>query len=176
MTGRRRGRIPADVRGIVLPVAGWVVGLGVVLYVVGSLRYSLAEALLAVTLAAVVLGLAPWAVSRTARRSERAYWVSTPRQEAVPPSALDYRLVRIRRDLRDAAERDDRPDEIQPLLRELAAERLRAHHDVDLDTEPERARALLDPQLWHYLSTRPPGTRRRSRAVLNTALEGIEKL
>ncbi|MFK5633113.1 MULTISPECIES: hypothetical protein [unclassified Ornithinimicrobium] len=176
MRTARRGRIPAEVRTLVLPVAGWVVALGVVLFVVGSLRYSMAEALLVVLLAAVVLALVPWSVTRTARRSERAYWVSTPRQESVPPAALDYRLVRIRRDLRDAVERDDRPDEIYPLLRELTTERLRSRHDLDLDSEPERVRALVDPQLWRYLTTPPTDTRRRSRAAVHTALEGIEKL
>jgi len=84
--------------------------------------------------------------------------------------------VRLRRDLRDAVERDDRSDEIYPVLRGLAAERLRAHHQIDLDTEPERARQVVDADLWRYLTTPPTDTRKRSRTSLQTAIEGIENL
>lgn len=169
-------RGPGNPRGSVLPVAGFVLLLGGLLFYVGSLRYSVPEAVAAVLLGALVLALVPWAVSGTGHDAERAFWVSTPRAEAAPPSALDYRLVRLRRDLRDAIERDDRTDEIYPVLRELAAERLRAHHQVDLDTEPERARQVVDPHLWRYLTTPPTDTRKRSRTSLQTAIEGIEKL
>ena len=89
---------------------------------------------------------------------------------------MDYRLVRIRRDLRDALERDDREDPVWPLLRDLAAERLRARHDIDLDADPEAARQVVDPLLWRYLTTPPTDARKRSRSALHTAIEGIEKL
>ena len=173
----RRGRLlPRDQAAVVLPALGLCLALGLALYLIGSLRHSVLEAVLLVLLASLVIALVPWALSRTNRYAERAHWASTPREESVPPSALDYRLVRLRRDLRDALERDDRTDEIQPLLRELTAERLRSRHDVDLDAEPDRAEQLLDPDLWRYLTTAPTGTRRRSRALLHTAIEGIEKL
>ena len=128
------------------------------------------------TLAALAAALVPWALSRTSRYAERAYWASTPRQESVPPAALDYRLVRLRRDLRDALERDDRADEIHPLLRELTRERLEALHGIDLDTDPEAARAVMDPHLWRYLTHPPTDERRRSKSALHTAIEGVEKL
>lgn len=172
----RQPLIPPDQRAVVLPIAALVLAVGAGLYYIGSLRHSLLEVVLLVLLAAAVLMLLPWAITRTSNDAERAYWASTPRQESVPPAALDYRLVRLRRDLRDALERDDRTDPIHPLLREITAERLRSLHDIDLDTEPERARAVLDPNLWTYLTTAPTGTRRRSRTMLHTAIEGIEKL
>ena len=171
-----QARGPGNPRGSSLPVAGFVLFMGGLLYYVGSLRYSAPEAVAAVVLGAVVLALVPWAVSGTGQDAERAFWSSTPRVEASPPAALDYRLVRLRRDLRDAIERDDRTDEIYLVLRDLAAERLRAHHQVDLDTEPERARAVVDDHLWRYLTTPPTDTRKRSRTSLQTAIEGIENL
>lgn len=169
-------RSPGHPRASALPLAAFVVVVGAVAFYVGSLRYSLPEAVAVVLLGALVVALVPWAIAATGRDAERAFWVSTARQEAAPPDALDYRLVRLRRDLRDAVERDDRTDEIYPVLRELAAERLRTHHGVDLDTEPERARAVVDAHLWHYLTTPPVDTRKRSRSSLRTAIEGIEKL
>lgn len=168
--------IPRDQRSTVLPLLGVGVAIGAGLYYLGSLRHSVLEAVLLVLLAAVVLALVPWALTRTGAVAERAYWASTPRQESTPPSAMDYRLIRLRRDLRDAIERDDRTDAIQPLLREITAERLRSIHDIDLDAEPERAQAAVDPNLWRYLTTAPSGTRRRNRAMLHTAIEGIERL
>lgn len=169
-------RSPGHPRASALPLAVLVLVAGAVAFYVGSLRYSLLEAVAVVLLAAVTVALAPWTITATGRYADRAYWVSTIRQEAAPPDALDYRLVRLRRDLRDAVERDDRTDEIYPVLRELAAERLRTHHGVDLDTEPERARAVVDAHLWRYLTTPPVDTRKRSRTALRTAIEGIEKL
>lgn len=169
-------RGPGDPRATVLPLAGFVLLLGALLFYVGSLRYSLPEAVAAVLLGALVIALVPWAVTATGHDAERAFWVSTPREEAAPPASLDYRLVRLRRDLRDAVERDDRTDEIYGLLRDLASERLRAHHQIDLDADPEGARAVVDPHLWRYLTTPPTDTRKRSRTALQTAIEGIEKL
>lgn len=168
--------IPRELRSTLLPLGGGVLLLGALLFFVGSLQHSLAEAAAVVVLAALVLPLLVLAITRTGRYAERAWWASTPRQESVAPSAMDYRLLSIRRDLRDALERDDRPDPVHPLLRELAAERLRSHHGVDLDTQPDAARALVDPHLWRYLTTPPTDTRKRSRTALHTAIEGIEKL
>lgn len=165
-----------DTRGSSLTLALVVVLVGGLLFYVGSLQHSLPEIVALVLVAAVATPLLARALARSGRHAERAYWASTPRQESVPPSAMDYRLLRIRRDLRDALERDDRDDPIYPLLRELTAERLRTGHGIDLDTQPEAARQVVDPLLWRYLTTPPTDTRRRSRSALHTAIEGIEKL
>lgn len=174
LQGQARG--PGDPRGGVLVLGTLVLVAGGLAFYVGSLRYSVAEAAAVVLLGSLVVALVPWVIAATGRSAERAYWVSTTRQEAAPPDALDYRLVRLRRDLRDAIERDDRTDEIYPVLRGLAAERLRARHGIDLDAEPERARAAVDAHLWRYLTTPPVDTRKRSRTSLRNAIEGIEKL
>lgn len=171
-----RRRLPREVRGWIGPTVSATLLVGGLLYYVGSLPHTVPEAVLVILLTGAAASLVLWALTRTGQEVERAYWVSTPRQEAVPPAALDYRLLRLRRDLRDAVERDDRQDAIYPVLRELTAERLQARHGVDLDAEPERARALLDPALQQYLDRPPTDTRRRSRSALHTAIEGIERL
>jgi hypothetical protein len=46
---------------------------------------------------------------------------------------------------------------LRPLLREIAAHRLRAHYGVDLDLEPGRARELVGAQAWELVRpSRPP--------------------
>lgn len=167
-------RRPSRIRGL-LPTLVAAPLVGLLLWYVGSLPHSIPEVVLVVVLGAAAVTLTYRALTSTGQGVERAYWVSTPREDTVAPSALDHRLIRLRRDLRDATQ-DERVDEIQPVLRELTAERLRARHGIDLDAEPERARAVLDPRLWTYLSRPRTDTRRRSRSALEHAIEGIESL
>lgn len=59
-----------------------------------------------------------------------------------------------------AANAFDAHHRVRPFFRELAAERLHAHHGVDLDREPERARELLGDELWELVrDDRPLGRR-----------------
>lgn len=44
-------------------------------------------------------------------------------------------------------------ERLAPLLRRLAAERLASGHGIDLDSQPERAAALLGPQAWAVVRT-----------------------
>lgn len=182
MTGGMPGRIathaalPRDLRRALLVGLLVAVAAGAGLWFIGSLRHALPAAILVVVLLGTVVTVIFWLMGRVGEDVEQPYWVSTPREESVAPDVLDYRLMRLRRDLRDALERDDRPDEIYPVIRELAAERLLAEHDIHLDAQPEAARAVLDEQLWSYLSTPPTDTRKRSKSALHTAIEGIEKL
>lgn len=163
-------------RRTVLPVLVGTLAVAALLYLVGSLPHTLPEVIALVLLAGTAFGLLLAALERTGRGIEPAWWASTPREESSAPAAMDYRLVRLRRDLRDALERDDREDTIHPVLRELAAERLTAHHGIDLATQPDEARAAMSPQLWQYLTHPPTGTRRSHRGALQNAVEGIEKL
>lgn len=151
-------------------------GIGALLWWIGSLPYSVAEAVLVVLLATGVLALVHRVLTGAGHEVEPAHWVSTPHAESSPPAAMDYRLLRLRRDLRDALERDDRPDQIYPVVRELAAERLRSNHGIDLDEQPERARTTLSRDLAGYLDNPPTDTRRRSRSALDHAIDGIEEL
>lgn len=173
---RTRARRRGSVWGSILPALLLVPAVGGMLWYIGLLPHSVPEVVLVVLLGGVAVTLTLTSVGRVGEGVERAYWVSTPRGDSAPPSALDYRLLRLRRDLRDALERDDRHDQVHGVLRDLAAERLRTRHDIDLDTEPERAEQVLGPRLWHYLTHPPTDTRRRSRSALENALEGVEKL
>jgi len=63
---------------------------------------------------------------------------------------------------------------VRPVLTELARDRLRRHHGMDMTAEPERARELMGDDLWQGLtSTRaqPPTTTDLSRWL--TALERL---
>lgn len=171
----RRGLMDR-IRAAYLPFGVVALGVGALLYYIGSLPHTLPEAVLVVLLGTVGLALIHRALRAATREVEPAYWVSTPHAESAPPAAMDYRLLRLRRDLRDALERDDRPDHVYAVLRELTAERLRARHDIDLDDQPELARQALSPGLVRYLDAPPSDTRRRSRSALHHAIEGIEKL
>lgn len=171
-----RPTLAARLHAAYLPFAVVALGVGALLYYIGSLPHTVPEAVIVVLLGTAVLALIHRVLSRAGREVEPAYWVSTPHVESSAPGAMDYRLLRLRRDLRDALERDDRPDHIYPVVRELAAERLRARHDIDLDQEPERAAEVLPRGLAAYLADPPTDTRRRSRSALHHAIEGIEKL
>ncbi|HLS41268.1 MAG TPA: hypothetical protein VK038_10940 [Ornithinicoccus sp.] len=162
--------------GRVLGGAALSVALGSLLWYVGVLPHGyLVSVALALALGLVVL-LVVWTAQEQGPHLEAATWYSPVDREAVSVMALDYHMLRLRRDLRAALERNDRPDEIYPLIVELAAERLAARHAIDLRTRPEEARRVLAPGLAAYLDKPPEGTERRSRRQLERAIEGIEEL
>lgn len=63
---------------------------------------------------------------------------------------------------------------VRPLLLELTADRLRHRHGIDLDSEPERARALTGEQLWFLISN--DDKRTASLAEIEAAIDTIENL
>lgn len=150
--------------------------IGSILWFVNVLRYDLTSALILAFAVGSVVTLLTWVMAEESPRLKTAYWFATMREESARPGALDYRMLRLRRDLRDATERSDRADEIYPVIRGLAAERLRAHHDVDLDRDPDRAADLMGPVLTAYLNKPPTSTARRSKRDMNRALDRIEEL
>lgn len=150
--------------------------IGTLLWFINVLRFNLAAAVVLAVLVGAVVTLLSWVMSEESARLKPAYWFATTREESVRPAALDYRMLRLRRDLRDATERSDRTDEIFPVIRALAAERLLTDHGIDLDTEPEAAAAVLHPDLLRYLSRPPTGTAKRSKRDIARALDRIEEL
>ena len=63
---------------------------------------------------------------------------------------------------------------VRPVLAELAADRLRRHHGIDMETEPERAREVMGDDLWQTLMTdrsQPP-----TATDLDRWLSGLEAL
>lgn len=61
-----------------------------------------------------------------------------------------------------AASAFDLHHRLRPLLRELAAQLLDAHHGVELDRDQERARELLGDELWEVVG---PGRRLHERSA-----------
>lgn len=150
--------------------------LGLMLWYVRVLPDSLPLALLVMLLLVAVVGLLMWSLADHSGELEAASWHAALPQEPGGPMALDYRLVRLRRDLRDALQRDDRPDVIHPLVCDLAVDQLRARRGVDARSDPDAAREVLDPAVWDYLTTPPTTSARRSAKVLAQVLDELERL
>ncbi len=153
-----------------------VVLLGLLLWYVRVLPQSPGLALLVMLLLVTVTCLLMWSHADHVGDLEAASWHTALPAEAGGPMALDYRLVRLRRDLRDALERDDRPDEIHALVCDLAVDQLRVRHGVDARNDPEAARELLAPPVWDYLTSPPTTTAKRSARQLAAVLDQLEQL
>lgn len=163
------------VRQVVLAVVA-TAGIGAILSAVGVLQEDLATTILVVAVVGAVVTLLTWTFAEHGLRLGTPYWFASTREESVRPATLDYRMLRLRRDLRDALERADREDQIYPVVRQLAAERLRARHQLDLDRQPEEAAVVMHEQLTRYLTRPPKGTEKRSKRDLTRALDRIEEL
>lgn len=150
--------------------------IGAILWYIGVFRFDLATSLVLAVAVGSVVALLTWVMSEESPRLSAAHWFASMREEAVRPAALDYRMLRLRRDLRDATERTDREDLIFGTVRAIAAERLAAHHGINLDTEPERAAQVMHRDLTHYLTHPPTGTGKRSKRDIDRALDRIEEL
>jgi hypothetical protein len=181
-TRGRAARVPVGttsravwVGRVVAAVVGSAV-VGSLLWYVGVLPHGYPASLMLSLGFGLVVFLVVWTAQEHGPHLEAAAWFTSRREEAAPPTSLDYRMLRLRRDLRDALERNDRTDDIYALVRELAAERLSAHHDLDLSTQPEEAVRVLTADLTAYLNRPPRGTERRSRRQLERAIDGIEEL
>jgi len=110
-------------------------------------------------LAAYVLALSAIALlhlTRLARGEES--WFRTPSEfERALTSRPEVRmrpaeLVRIERELTlGSATAEHLHGRLLPLLRDAAAARLAARHEVDLDRRPDRARELLGDETWEIV-------------------------
>ncbi|MGB3827330.1 MAG: hypothetical protein WA962_01005 [Ornithinimicrobium sp.] len=150
--------------------------VGALLWFVGSLPRDPAVAAVVVVVLAASFGLLWWSTSDLPPPAEAASWYSVRRDDATVPPALDYRLVRLRRDLRDTLERSDREDLVHPLIASLTRERLLERHGIDLHTHPQDARQHLTPELLRYLAHPPKSTAKGSFRQISDALTGIEEL
>lgn len=160
----------------VLNALGVVVLVGLLLWYVRVLPQSLGLAFLVMLLLVTVICLLMWSHADHVGDLETASWHTALSADAGGPMALDYRLVRLRRDLRDALERDDRPDEIHALVCDLAVDQLRVRHGVDARSDPDAARELFAPQVWGYLTAPPTTTAKRSARELAVVLDHLEQL
>jgi len=156
-------------------LAALVVGTGAACWTLGMLAPRPSSA---VTLALLLCAVAAtWWTSRDLPRpADPASWYVLRRDDASAPPALDYRLVRLRRDLRDTVQSQDHGDAVYPLIRGLAAHRLLTAHGVDLDADPTRAQEHLPPALRDYLASSDTAAQRRSMARISAAVAGIEQM
>lgn len=167
---------PSLWRSRVGSMLAFVVVAGSLLWYVGVLPDNAVLAGAVMLLLTSVTGLLWWSHADLSAEVEPVSWHATLGQDSTGPMALDYRLVRLRRDLRDALERSDREDAIHALVCDLAVGRLQARHGVDARSDPQRARQVLGPAVWDYLTTPPVGTARRSARELGRVLDRLEEL
>lgn len=156
---------------IILAAAG-----GGLLWFVGSLPRDPILAGAVIVIVAGSLSLLWWSRSDMPPPAETASWYAVRRDHASLPPALDYRLIRLRRDLRDALERSDREDVVHPLISSLARDRLLERHGIDLHTDPAGARQHLSAALVAYLAHPPKSTAKANFTQISNALSGIEEL
>jgi hypothetical protein len=101
-----------------------------------------------------------------------------PRPAHVEPPA---RLREIER-LVSYAEWDvvDFQARLRPILRQIAAHRLAVSRTVDIDLDPEAARAALGQRVWAILAPAEPLPDRRNQPIgldnLRTVVEALEQL
>jgi hypothetical protein len=123
----------------------------------------------------IVVALGGLALRRIGDAVRPVHWPPTPRPVHQGDDHADPRLSAL-----DAAVRRSGEDSmayrsrLQPLLRQLAAQRLRRAHGVDMATQPDAARALLGDDVWPLLTlptAEPVTTRQLDRVV--TAIERI---
>lgn len=156
---------------IVLAAAG-----GGLLWFVGSLPRDPVLAAAVIVITTGTLSLLWWSRSDMPPAAEPASWYAVRRDHTAVPPALDYRLIRLRRDLRDALERSDREDLVHPLISALARDRLLERRGVDLHTDPDEAARHLTPALATYLAHPPTSTAKANFTTISEALSGIEEL
>jgi hypothetical protein len=150
-----------------------VLGAGA-LAVSGATRVGVASAGGAVVASAVLVAGAWASVPRPAVWREPWFERAVRGQPVTPeglPAALEQldRLVSFR--LSTAGDVHYR---LRPILREIAAHRLRVEHGIDLDRSPEAARRLLGEAAFEVVRPGRPGPRDRSAPGLALAdLEGI---
>jgi hypothetical protein len=116
----------------------------------------------ALAVAAIVAGMRALEPARWERSAFDRPPEKPPRPEPIAELQRTDRALVL-----GAANAFDLHHRLRPLLRDLAAERLYAHHGVELDRDQERARELLGDELWDVV--RPGRTlRERSGPGLST--------
>lgn len=130
-------------------------GAGIALLFTSGVRRTVVDIYLLVLLGVVMLAL--FRVARELRKSRAVspfeaalVAMRTPHQEETAPldAERDIELSRI--------ETLHFHVRVRPVLREIAAHRLRTRYAVELDREPERARELLPSDVWDVVRPERP--------------------
>jgi hypothetical protein len=98
---------------------------------------------------------------------------------AAPPKTPEYflRLRQLERRL-DTASKDVAEFDwsVRPLLAGLITDRLNYKHGINIDAQPDQARALMGDQLWQIISSQSGRATRRDPAWLTEVVRRIELL
>lgn len=94
------------------------------------------------------------AVRSVASRSEPGDWYVSLRDESQAPEVLDFRVVRLERDLQDAVTGSTPHDRLRPVLASAARGRLRDRHGIDTLAPDglDAAREVLGADAVAYLA------------------------
>jgi hypothetical protein len=156
------------------------VGAGIALLFTSGVRRTVVDIYLLVLLGVIMLAL--FRVARALRKSQSVspfeaalVAMRAPQPEDTPPleAERDIELSRI--------ETLHFHVRVRPVLREIAAHRLRTRYAVELDREPERARELLPSDVWEVVRPERPFPSDRLAAGPTLAeqrkvLDGLEAL
>lgn len=117
----------------------------------------------------------------TARTLASSFGASSPApiHWAAPlPETLEHRFARMYRHVDRVtyavAETRHYDSGVRPVLVEIARDRLRRYHGVDLSTEPARSRVLMGDDLWNAITATPART--PTVEDLNRWITGLEGL
>jgi hypothetical protein len=117
-----------------------------------------------VFLGAVVM----YALARMTAGPRRARRPISPGKETQPPQLPA--LARVEREVILATGSGfDRQIRLKPLVSDIVRHRLWTERGIELDSEPDRAREALDPELWTVVRPGPPDPNARWIRGLNIA-------
>lgn len=89
---------------------------------------------------------------------------------------LDLRTTRLSRRLAEIGRAGFDDTRVWSDLVDLADDRLLRHHDIDRQTDPERAASVLGPRLAAFVSACPPPRQFSRRSYLDAIVTDIEEL
>jgi hypothetical protein len=132
----------------------------------------------------IVTALALLLLVRHSRSAERRIprFDAALRRDQTPTTAEPVELLRMERELElGIASAGSAHHRLLPLLRATAAARLASRHGVELERQPEAARALLGEEAWEWLRPdRPEPADRFGRGVprdrVTAVIELVESL
>lgn len=130
--------------------------LGLLVLVTGFVPPTRASPGRIVLLSVVLYGCLLVRIRFGAPERPRAEPVQGYRADSGAAAEQDVRLARLDGSLQRTVEAGDHYARVtRPMLRNLAAERLRNASGVDPDTDPTTARRLLGEELWEIFATAP---------------------
>ncbi len=116
-----------------------------------------------------------WYITDMSERTMSTGGVAAP--PATPPAArIDHRLMTLRNGIAYGRSSDASTERLRAALVDLVDDQLRTAHHVDRSTDPERAAAVLGPELAAFVDE-PDRTRRLTRTRdLDRIVTLIERL